>query len=280
MLFNIPGESHGRGYIYGLERLEEQNSTFAVHATWTGAPEAPTDQHLRAVRTWRNSSGYWSENGGEEDFYTSAAAVDVMKEHLSFMAGTQGNPVSAFGFGWCWDMTWLNGPGGEVDPVYGVRWAGSSVGGPDDNLRWGIDAGDTALTGNSVNLHTYLEAVTAYNAHEPQTVTIFTTGPVDGYTGENGYQRYLKHEAVRRYVRENGGVLFDYADILNWSGAGDRNTDTWDGHVYPVGHPENTVGGTGYDRDDHGGCHITEEGALKLGKAIWWMLARMAGWEG
>jgi uncharacterized protein YjdB len=26
--------------------------------------------------------------------------------------------------------------------------------------------------------------------------------------------------------------------------------------------------------------HISDEGALKLGKAMWWMLARIAGWDG
>jgi hypothetical protein len=26
--------------------------------------------------------------------------------------------------------------------------------------------------------------------------------------------------------------------------------------------------------------HISAAGALRLGKAIWWMLARIAGWDG
>ena len=28
------------------------------------------------------------------------------------------------------------------------------------------------------------------------------------------------------------------------------------------------------------GDHIGEAGALRLGKALWWMLARMSGWDG
>jgi hypothetical protein len=275
MLLCIPGESHGRGFMYGLERLEAQDARFAVNITWSGAPEGYTDQHLRAVRTyWTGSS--WSSSGGEEDFFTNQAAIDEMKNHLSYMKNTASNPLSAFGFGWCWDMTWHNSPGGTVDPVYGVRWAGSSVGGPDGDLRWGIDDGDTALTGNSVNLYTYIDAVVAYNAHEPDAVTFFTTGPVDGYTGESGYQRYVKHEEIRNYVQDNGGVLFDYADILCWDDSGGQNTTTWDGHTY-----QRIVSAFAEEWDGgQGSSHVSEAGCLRLGKAMWWMLARMAGWSG
>ncbi len=73
------------------------------------------------------------------------------------------------GFGWCWDMTWLNAPGGGLDPVYNVHWAGSSDGGFDGNSRWGLDGGDQVLTGNSVCLDTYLNAVEQYIRHVPIT---------------------------------------------------------------------------------------------------------------
>ena len=62
-------------------------------------------------------------------------------------------------------MTWTNNVGGGIDPVYQVRWAGSSSGGPEGNLRWGLDSEDTTLTGNSVNMDTYLQAVVEYNLY-------------------------------------------------------------------------------------------------------------------
>jgi hypothetical protein len=278
MLLCIPGESHGRGYMYGLELLEAQDARFAVNITWTGTPEGYTNQHLRAIRTYRNG-GSWTSSGGEEDFFTNQSAIDMMKNHLSYMKSTANNTVSAFGFGWCWDMTWHNGVGGTIDPVYGVRWAGASEGGPDGDERWGIDDEDNILTGNGVNLYTYINAVAAYNEHEPDTATFFTTGPVDGYTGEAGYQRYLKHEAIRQYVQDNDGILFDYADILCWNDSGEQYTIIWNGNTFQIGHPDNTVGGTGFNGGT-GGCHIKEEGCIRLGKAMWWMLARIAGWSG
>ena len=100
----------------------------------------------------------------------------------------------------------------------------------------------------------------------------------------SGYQRYLKHEAIRQYVEDNDGILFDYADILCWNDSGEQYTTTWTDpsdvlHTFQIGHPDNTVGGTGYN-DGEGGCHIEEEGCLRLAKAMWWMLARIAGWQG
>ncbi|MBN2382670.1 hypothetical protein JXQ70_07295 [bacterium] len=286
MLVCIPGESHGRGYMYSFDELEQLDSNYAFNPIWTGAPEAYTDQYLRVCRTYRNAANTgWNSSGGEEDFYTSTAALNMMQQHLNYMLNTVSNPVSVFMFGWCWDMTWHNNPGGEIDPVYQVRWAGSSEGGPQDDLRWGLDADDELLTGNSVNMQTYLQAVEYYNTGCPETKTVFTTGPVDGNSyGENGYQRYLKHEYIRAFVQADPGrVLFDYADILNYNDQGieyRHPTGYTDHggtfHTFPSIHPDNQGN---YDGGS-GACHIGQQGCLRLGKALWWMLARIAGWDG
>jgi len=197
------------------------------------------------------------------------------------------------GFGWCWDMTWH--PTGWIsiayglDPVYNVHWDGSSVGGPDGNTRWGLDAGDIALTGNRVTMDTYLSATQQYINHAQTngypTKVFFTTGPVDGYSGESGYQRQLKHEYIRNYVLASSDrILFDYADILSWSNAGQQNLQSWTDYgsvskQYQMIHSDNMLNldGTSHTED---GDHIGPRGALRLGKALWWMLARIAGWDG
>lgn len=293
MLVVIPGESHGRGIIYGLELLAHQDTRFAVDPSWSGAPEGPTTDHLRIARSFWNGSS-WHDWGGEEDFWTNESARTAMRANFDYMRDTQSNPIDVLGFGWCWDTTWINGPQGGTDPVYGVRWSGSTVGGPDGNRPWGLDDGDASLTGNSVSLQTYLDAVDGYNAHDPgSSVTFFSTGPVDRDSSalspansEASYARYLKHQAIRDYVTANGGVLFDYADILSWDG-GEQYTETWNGHPYPTGDPDLATGGTGYDGNNpsvheraDGASHISEEACLRLGKAMWWMLARTAGWDG
>jgi hypothetical protein len=284
MWLSVAGESHSQAYRDGLSLLQNQDSRFAVSVAESGTPEAATSAHLRASRaTWGDvGSEYgWTYGYGEEDWYTSATAIARTKASLDYCAKT-GPRLSAFGFGWCWDMSWTNEPGGGEDPVYFVHWAGSSAGGPDGNARWGLDAGDQALTGNRVCMDTYLDATQQYidycASQGYDTKVFFTTGPVDGADGENGYQLYLKQEYIRNYVKaDQSRILFDYADILCFDPDGTQNllsfTDTkGTTHRYPV------ITSANYGTGSIG--HIGSTGALRLGKAMWWMLARMAGWDG
>jgi hypothetical protein len=129
------------------------------------------------------------------------------------------------------------------------------------------------------DMTTYLNATADYInycvTNGISTKVFFTTGPVDGVnaSGETGYLKYLAYEAIRTYVAANSSrILFDYADILCYDNNGAANTATWNGHIYPI------IASTNGSPVQTG--HISNEGALRLAKAMWWMLARMAGWDG
>jgi hypothetical protein len=288
MWVDILGESHSAGYRIGLRLLSGADARFPASVTEGGDPEPYRTDALRVSRhRWREAYSRWAEGAGEALWYTSGDGRAEILAHIDHCAGTDLN-LALTGFGWCWDMTWHNGPGGDPDPVHHVRWAGSSEGGPDGDLRWGLDEEDFALTGNRVSMDTYLEATQAYvdrcSSAGYDVRVAFTTGPVDGYSGESGYQRHLKHEHIRAYVRADGSrILFDYADILCWGDAGTENVQTWtDGEgtarSYSMIHPDNMLDLDGGYAED--GDHIGERGALRLGKAMWWLLARVAGWDG
>ncbi len=280
MLFVMGGESHGRAYMYGLELLANEDSDLSVVTHYgASAPPSYTESNLRASRAYR-FGGSWSNSMGEEDCFTNSSARTNVRTGISYMDNNYSGRIVQ-GFGWCWDMSWGAAPSSQKDPAYGCGWAGTSVGGPDGNKRWGLDSGDSSITGNSVCMQTYLDAVSSYNNIEGSDVVfVYTTGPVDGYPGENNYQRYIKHEFIRDYVNENGGVLFDYADILSWNyNTGSETTATWNDHTFPSGNPVLATGGTGYNRG-HGGCHISADGCRVIAKASVWMLARIAGWDG
>ena len=279
----IAGESHSYAYMSGLLSLEGISPGYAVSVMLeSGTPEAYTAQHLRASRaTWGdlNNSSEWIYGYGEEDWWTSTSAITRTTAGLLHCHQT-GPKLSAIGFGWCWDPQAGN-PSSTADPVYGVRWYGWSEGSPEGSKPWGLDNGDNTLTGNSVNMDTYLNATQEYinycQTNNITTKVFFTTGPVDradiGTSDEGMYNAYLKYERIRNYVNaDQSRILFDYADILSYNASGVRSTLTWNGHTFPTIHPDN-IGGTATG-------HIGSVGAIRLAKAMWWMLARVAGWDG
>lgn len=130
-----------------------------------------------------------------------------------------------------------------------------------------------------IDMTDYLNATQEYidycTSNSYPTKVFFTTGPVDGEnaTGETGYNKYLAYEAIRAYADLGPDrIFFDYADILCYNDDGSTNFTTWDGHTYPIITTTNLGDGSI--------GHISPAGALRLAKAIWWMLARIAGWDG
>ncbi len=293
MWVTVPGESHSGGYRRGMLYLENIDSRFQVNVREDGTPDPYTDVNLRFSRATWGSLDYatgWIYNYGEEDWFTNPVAIERTKAGLAY-ANANGLELSATGFGWCWDMSWINSPGGTIDPVYQVRWAGSSTGGTDGNKIWGLDSGDSVLTNNRVNMDAYLNAMEQYiaycEANQLKTKIFFTTGPVDNTDyniGERGYQRYIKTEYIRDYVQSRGdGYLFDFSDILSWNNGGQQNQISWTdyggtSHDFEFIHPDNMLDLNGSYVED--GDHIGEIGTIRLAKAMWWMLARMAGWDG
>jgi len=283
MLVSLPGESHSEGYRLGQRLLEQMDSTYQVE-TYIGSPPAATDTVLRLGM---------HRYGGEYLFF-SESRIEQIKGEIDDQNGS-GNPFHVMGFGWCYDMTKDNDPGGIEDTVYQVRWAGRSLEGPDGNMRWGLDSGDSALTGNRVSMNNYLEAIEGWNLHCEQnsypTRWIFTTGPVDSpnhEANENGFQREIKHDYIRDFVSlDSSRILFDYADILCWNNDGEKNLAIWadEDSLRPHAHihPDNMMD---YDEmwnlvaHEENGDHIGDVGTLRLAKAMWWLLARMAGWDG
>jgi hypothetical protein len=291
MWFNVLGESHSTGYFKGCDLLEADNARFQANNVdgFGVAPEAYTDTRMRISRISRGdvtSPTGWRNGYGEEDFFTSAQAIARTKAHVDY-CNANGYAIAVMAFGWCWDMTWHHTVFAETVEDWGGRWGGAlDYYNGTSIVRqqiWGITADETP---NSpfLSLQDYLLAVEAYIAHcQTQgyaTKVIFTTGPVDGSdNSELGLGRHVKYEAIRDYVEASPAkILFDYADILCYDSDGTRHSDLWSGHAYPAIHPENMQDLDGTYAED--GDHIGKKGALKLGKGVWWLLARMADWNG
>jgi hypothetical protein len=77
---------------------------------------------------------------------------------------------------------------------------------------------------------------------------------------------------IRDYVRANGKILLDIADIESHDTAGVHYTNTEGWEVAYAPHCGEAPPGPA--------CHPNWTGCLLIAKAHWWMMARIAGWQG
>lgn len=144
-----------------------------------------------------------------------------------------------------------------------VMW--SWCGGVSDNTEQGIN--------------TYLSTMDTLEKEYPGITFIYMTGHLDG-SGEDGNLN-VRNNQIRDFCRARNKVLFDFADIESYDPDGhyflDRNAD--DGCNYDAGNWATEWCGDNPGKCSSASCaHSESINCDRKGQAVWWMLARMAGW--
>jgi len=114
----------------------------------------------------------------------------------------------------------------------------------------------------------YLDAMALLESDNPEVTFVYMTGNAQT-TGSDGYNRYLRNNQIRDYCLAHDKVLFDFADLDCWYN-GEQATYQYGGHTVPVEHPQ-------YNGNEAG--HTTYESCEQKGRAVWWMMARLAEWD-
>jgi hypothetical protein len=121
----------------------------------------------------------------------------------------------------------------------------------------------------------YLDSMSVLESEFPGVAFIYFTGNAQ-QTGSTGYNRWLRNSQIRDFCVANDKILFDFEDLDSWwynpsTSQWEHQTYSWEGQSIPSEHPQ-------FYGDEYG--HTTAESCEQKGRAVWWMMARIAGWGG
>ena len=108
----------------------------------------------------------------------------------------------------------------------------------------------------------YLDNMARLESEYPGVTFVYMTGNAQGAE----QNRYDRNNQIREFCRQNNKILFDFADLDCW-----YNGAQYMENGIPMEHPH-------YHGDE--AAHTTYESCENKGKAFWWLLARIAGWDG
>jgi len=157
-------------------------------------------------------------------------------------------------------------------------------------VMWSWCGGVSDMTAGGIT--GYLNRMNQLETEFPAVTFVYMTGHLDG-SGTSG-NLHQRNEQIRNYARANNKVLFDFADIESYDPSGNYFLDklALDSNEYDKNGDGNPWGDANWATEwcaanqgsalcaSNSCAHSTSLNCNLKGRAFWWMMARLAGWDG
>lgn len=131
----------------------------------------------------------------------------------------------------------------------------------------GLDSGDARPISVPETFQTrFIDKIEALEADHPDKIFIWWTMSLPRLGHEN---RQKFNEMLRAYASEHNKILFDIADIEAHDPDGNLVTDESGFEILFAGYTNEVRSG-----------HLNQLGRERVARAFWWIMARIAGWDG